>query len=233
MIEDEEFFAWLDGELPADAAAAVEKRVASDPVLAAKAAKHRSLAARMRSAFDPVMEQQLSPPRVQAAEVIDFGARATERERRRGWLGVPQWAAMAATLALGLFAGNLIGRDGTNSPVAVENGHLLAAASLDPALDAGLASAGARDGVRIGLTFRDSAGRICRSFTDAATSGLACREGEEWRIRGLFQAGEGQAGDYRMAAGQDPRLAAMIDETIVGEPLDAAAEKAARDRGWQ
>ena len=43
----------------------------------------------------------------------------------------------------------------------------------------------------------------------------------------------GETGDYRMAAGPDPRLAALIDDTIVGEPLDAAAEKAARDRAWQ
>jgi hypothetical protein len=232
MTEDEEFFAWLDGELSGDAAAAVEARVASNPALVAKATRHRQLTAGLRHAFDPVLDDQLNPPRFQA-EVIDFGARATERERRRGRFGVPQWAAMAAPLALGLVAGNLIGRDGTNSPVAVENGRLLATASLAPALDSSLASAGAEDGVRIGLTFRDSAGRICRSFTAAATIGLACREKDEWRIRGLFQAGEGQAGDYRMAAGQDPRLAALIDEAIVGEPLDAAAEKAARDRHWR
>jgi hypothetical protein len=233
MTEDEEFFAWLDGELSGEAAAAVESRVAADPVLAAKAARHRSLAANMRSAFDPVLEQQSEPPRFQAAEVIDLGARVTERERRRGWFGVPQWAAVAASLALGLFGGSMIGRDGPNSPVAVENGQLLAAASLDQVLDSSLASAGAADEVRIGLTFRDSAGRICRSFTESATTGLACRDGDKWQIRGLFQVGEGQAADYRMAAGQDPRLAALIDDTIVGEPLDAAAEKAARDRGWR
>ena len=36
-----------------------------------------------------------------------------------------------------------------------------------------------------------------------------------------------------MAAGEDPRLADLIDERIAGEPFDAAAEKAARDRGWR
>ena len=119
------------------------------------------------------------------------------------------------------------------SPVTVEGERLIAAAALDQALDTRLASVPAGNGTRIGLTFRNSAGRICRSFTDAAASGLACHEGGQWRLRGLFPAAEGQAGDYRMAAGEDPRLTALIDETIAGEPFDAAQEKAALAADWR
>jgi hypothetical protein len=36
-----------------------------------------------------------------------------------------------------------------------------------------------------------------------------------------------------MAAGDDPRLASLIDESIAGEPFDASAEKAALQRGWR
>ena len=164
------------------------------------------------------------------AEVVDFGARAAERRRSR--FAMPQWAAMAATLVLGLVVGTMIGGR-ANSPVMVEDGRLVAAASLDQALDTRLASAPATDGPRIGLTFRDGSGRVCRSFSGAAASGLACREGEQWRIRGLFQGAEGQASDYRMAAGEDPRLAALIDDTIAGEPFDAAQEQKTHDKGWR
>ena len=48
-----------------------------------------------------------------------------------------------------------------------------------------------------------------------------------------LQGAEGQGGDYRMAAGDDPRLAALIDETIAGEPFDASQEKAAQAKGWR
>jgi hypothetical protein len=75
---------------------------------------------------------------------------------------------------------------------------------LNEALDTELASAPVGD-VRIGLTFRDQSGRVCRSFTQAAASGLACREGDRWQLRGLFAAPEGQGGDYRMAAGDRTR----------------------------
>jgi hypothetical protein len=87
--------------------------------------------------------------------------------------------------------------------------------------------------VRIGLTFRDRMGEICRSFTGSAGSGLACRDGARWRLKGLFAAPEGQSSDYRMAGGMDPNLAALVDSAMAGEPFDGSAEKAARDRGWR
>jgi hypothetical protein len=36
-----------------------------------------------------------------------------------------------------------------------------------------------------------------------------------------------------MAGGMDPNLAALVDSTIAGEPLDAAAERAAKKEGWR
>lgn len=232
MNEDEDFFAWLDGELGGEAADRVAARVAASPELTSRAEQHRKLAAGLRHSFDPVMNAAASPPRFGQAKVVDIGARAAEHRTSR--FAMPQWAAMAATLVLGLVAGTMIGgRGGMDSPVALEGNKLVASAELDRALDDSLASAPTSDGPRIGLTFRDASGRICRSFNEAAASGLACRDGEHWRIRGLFQGAEGQAGDYRMAAGEDPRLASLIDETIAGEPFDEGQEKAALDKGWR
>ena len=83
------------------------------------------------------------------------------------------------------------------------------------------------------MTYRDKAGAICRTFQDDNASGLACRDGGDWRIRGLFQGEEGQASDYRMAAGADPRLMDLVDESIAGEPFDSAQEKAALSHQWK
>jgi len=142
-----------------------------------------------------------------------------------------QWTAMAATLAIGIFVGTRLPQQ-TAAPVQVEAGRLYAAASLNQALDTELASAPEGD-VRIGLTYRDSVGEICRTFTAPAGSGLACRNGSRWQMKGLFAAPEGQASNYRMAAGMDPNLAALVDSTIAGEPLDAAQERAAKAKGWK
>jgi hypothetical protein len=138
---------------------------------------------------------------------------------------------LAAMLAVGIVAGSLV-PDRSTGPVQVQGGRIYAAATLDKALDTQLASAPTGD-IRIGLTFRDRAGRICRSFTGPSSSGLACRDNGHWAVKGLLAAPEGQSNDYRMAGGENPALTNLIDSTITGEPFDAARERAARDRGWR
>lgn len=229
MTEEDEFFAWLDGELAGEQAERVAARVAASPELTASADRHRRLKAELRGAFDPVLRGSV-PPTFEAAKVIEFAARSSGRQRRG--FGLPHWAAMAASLALGLAIGTqFVGR--SQSPVSVEGGQLVASASLDEALERRLAGSPATDGTRIGLSFRDSTGTVCRTFADSTASGLACRDRNQWEVRGLFPAPEGQAGDYRMAAGEDPRLAALVDQTIQGEPFTAAQERAALQRGWR
>jgi hypothetical protein len=235
MISDDIFFAWLDGELEDEEAARVAAQVQSDPDLAARAEQHRAMHRRLKGGFDPVADAAI-PDRLLAAfrqsepEVVDLGAARRSREAR-SWKPLPQWVAIAATLAVGILVGTMVPQ-GSEAPVAVEGGKIYAAAALDSALTAQLASAPAGD-VRIGMTFRDQSGAVCRSFSEAATSGLACRSGARWQVRGLFAAPEGQSGAYRMAAGMDPNLAALIDSTIAGEPFDAAQEESVRNKGWR
>ena len=237
MVEEEEFFAWLDGELPPEEASRIEAEVAASPELSRKAEEHRAMAAKLKGAFGAIAAAPV-PDRIAAAasparqNVVDLGKAREERSGRRS---LPLWtqaAAMAATLAVGVFAGNMLS-GGSVGPVQTENGRLVAGGDLKEALHAQLASAQTGQGPRIGLTYRDKAGAICRTFQDDGASGLACREGGDWRIRGLFQGAEGQASDYRMAAGPDPRLMDMVDESIDGEPFDQNQERAALQHGWR
>lgn len=237
MVDEQKFFAWLDGELSADEAADVERQVAADPEMQRLAEEHRAMAAGLRRAFDTVA----------AAPVPDAIRRAAEPEPSNvvslaSWRDkllrpfaspVPQWAAMAATLVLGIGLGTALNLERGTAPVEVRGGAIYAAGSIDRALDAQLASAGAAGDVRIGLTFRDQSGAICRSFETAASSGLACRDDGSWKLRGLFAAPEGGSTEYRMAAGADPRLMELVDSEIVGEPFDAVQEAEAKQRGWK
>jgi hypothetical protein len=233
MSADEKFFAWLDGELSASEAAEMEGKIAADPQLARLAEQHRAMGARLRSAFDtiaeaPVPEHIAAPLREPAAQVVAFAAVRSGRARRAS---LPQWAAIAATLVAGVLVGTLV-RQPANASLEIDRGGIYAAAALDRALDDQLASAPTGD-IRIGLTFREETGVICRSFTGAEASGLACRDGDRWRVRGLFATPEGQSSEFRMAAGMDPHLAALIDSTMVGEPLDAVEERAAMQGSWR
>ena len=95
MVEEEKFFAWLDGELPPEEAAQVEAEVAADPELSRKAEEHRAMAARLRGAFDMVAAAPL-PDGIAAAvrprdNVVELGKAREEflsqhlRYRRRQW----------------------------------------------------------------------------------------------------------------------------------------------------
>ena len=237
MTADEKFFAWLDGELGASEAAEMESRVAADPELARLAEQHRRLGVRLKTAFDsvataPVPQRLTESARPRRREVVDMAP--WRQALARPFVGpLPQWVAMAAMIAVGLFAGTFIGREIDSSPVALRDGQVYAAGPVDEALETQLAAAPSGGPVRIRLTFRGRSGAICRSFTYGASSGLACRSGDDWQVRGLFAAPEGQAGEYRMAAGMDPNLAALIDSTIAGEPAGAAQERTLKERGWR
>lgn len=240
MVEDEKFFAWLDGELPLEEAARVEAEVAADLRLSRRADEHRAMTAGLRNAFGGVGAQPV-PDRLQATfdqigNVVSLAdARVARRERKAPSIWV-QMGALAATLAIGIYSGNMMtgmqmGR--SSSPIVTEGGRLVASAELEKTLYTHLASMPAVSGSRIGLTFHDRSGAICRTFEYQSTSGLACREGGDWRIRSLFQPPEGQATDYRMASGQDPQLMEAVEAAIDGEPFDAAQEEAAMRNGWR
>ncbi len=235
MIDDETFFAWLDGEPSPDQAAAVEREVAADPRLSALTGEHRAMQAELKGAFAEVADAPL-PGRLRdmvqprPAEVVDFGI----VRRRRGWRiwrSPPQWSAMAAMLVVGILVGTMM-QPRSGSPVQVRNGRIYPSSGLKQALDVQLASLPSNGAVRIGLTFRDRSGAICRTFTDPQASGLACHDRTGWQLRGLFTVPEGQGHDYRMAGGMDPNLAALVESTMPGEPFGAAQEKAARKEGW-
>lgn len=234
-MDDEKFFAWLDNELDAAAAAKVAAQVAADPALQRRAAAHRSLQARLGDAFAPIAAASIPATIFASAErgtIVDLAVAREARSPRLGSPSMAQWAAMAATLVLGLATGSMLDR-GSSSPVESQSGQLVASAGLARALDTRLASAPAATGPRIGLTFRSQDGTICRSFTDVAAQGLACRDGQDWRIRGLFQGAQSATGDYRMAAGADPNLAALIDATVAGEAFDAIEERQALAGNWR
>lgn len=236
MVSDETFFAWLDGELDPTEAARVESAVAGDARLRTMAEQHRGMQSRLKGAFGTLLDAPLPEPILAAvnnppqADVIDI-ADARKRRQAMRWPSVTQWGSMAATLVVGILVGTAFFHRPVSDPVEVRGGKIYAAAALGRALDTELASAPAGD-VRMGLTFRDHGGEICRSFTSAASSGLACRDDRGWQLRGLFAVPPGQSTNYRMAAGMDPALAALVDSTIVGQPFDAAQERAAKDRHW-
>ena len=232
-VSDEMLMAYVDGELGPEERGMVERALAGSPTLREEVERQRMLRSSLGAFYAPVVEEEV-PERLRAmlapepkgAEIVDFAA---ARERRRPVFALPHFAAMAASLAVGVIATQLALAPA--GPVGVEDGALLAQGALAEALETQLASAGAAGDTRIGLTFANREGRICRTFESPAVSGIGCRGDAGW-VLPMTAAGAGAAAtEYRQAS--SPLVMEQAAAMMAGDPLDAAAEAAAKEKGWQ
>ena len=223
-MTDDDLMRFADDEADAVTAAIVTAAIAADPATAARVARYRAQRVAAAAAFDDVLAEPVPDSLLVVLRpmptVTDLTAARAARARR---FAVPQWAALAATLVVGLVAGHVLA-----PPAAAP---LTADAALTRSLDGGVVSE-----IRIAFSYRDRANDFCRVFHDdraAPTAGIACRENDAWRMR-VAAAAPRQATDYRTAAGDlPPAVTATIDATIFGVPLDAVGEASAAKRGWK
>lgn len=230
-IGPEMLMAYVDGELDLVSAKRVERAAAGDPELAAEIARHRALRDQLRSEFDPLASA--APPEALVALLRD-SAKITELHPERRRAPPLRWAmaggAVAAALALGIVIGQ--GLPGTDSGFTTRDGALVARGETARALDAQLAAASPDASTRILVSFRNAEGQYCRAFETRAQSAIACREGGDWQVRTLRAVDAAQATEYRQAGSGSAALMADAQEMMAGEPLDAAAERAAIVGRW-
>jgi hypothetical protein len=232
-MDDPRLMAYLDGELGPAERTEVEQALAGDSGLRSRLEAQRRLRERLAAHYGPVADEEV-PERFRqllggnADNVVDL-ADARERRRRPLWQAA---AALAATLVIGFFVGRLATIE--SGPVALRGGEMIASGELAEALDTQLASAPSPGaGTRIGVSFARPDGSLCRTFEDSALAGLACRGDSAWRIV-MTTAGEGaEAGEYRQAGSANALVLQTAQDLMAGEPLDADAERRARDSGWR
>jgi hypothetical protein len=255
-IPDDMLMAYVDGELSAEERTRVEAAMQSNPEVARRVAEQRKLRTDLRTAFDgvlrePVPERLLAAARGKAsdvsndsargASVSDFATAAQARKdarearatRRWSW---PEWGAIAASLIIGVIVAQFAMRSPGSAPFTSQQGQLLAQGDLARTLSEQLASTqGAGAETSVGVSFRAKDGSYCRSFAmrSTSTAGLACREGNAWRVDVLARTGNEQ-GEYTQAGSALPAAVLnAIEQQIQGEPLDADAEARARESGWR
>ncbi len=224
-IDPETLAAYADGELDPITARRVERAMAEDPALAQEVERHRALTARLRGSF-AALDAQPMPAGVEALfartdNVVAFPARKPAPKPQR-W-----WGAVAASLVAGLLLGQLVPRSG--SDLGFEGGTAVAQGGLARALDTQLASTqGADAPVKIGITFRDRAGALCRTFETGTTGGIACAgDSGPWRVQALQGGGQATTTAYAQAGSPMAAVLEQAQAMAAGDPLDAAGEAAA------
>ncbi|MBP8231700.1 MAG: anti-sigma factor [Rhizorhabdus sp.] len=229
-MTDEEIMAYVDGEmLPLDRLR-FEKRLRTDPALAESVRRHRALRDSVAGHFAPIAQEpvpdRLAATLAQPSNVIALPGRAPAKT---------SYVRAAAALAAALVAGVMLGQqlpDAKKSPVSDRAGILVAQGDLAEALDRQLASAPS-GAYRIGVSFATGTeGRLCRTFVGPAGSGIGCREPSGWTVQRYVAGHRSGGGAYRQAGSAEAAIMAQAQDMMTGEPLDAAAERRARDSGW-
>lgn len=245
-FDTETIMAYVDGECDAVTVKRIEKAMATDTDLTERVANERALREKLSAHYEPVIAQEI-PDRLtslligsaSASGNVDtsFASRKAgqeqhieqaKTEQKRGF-GFAQWGAMAATLAIGVAVGQF-GLGSDSGPFRQADGALIASGPLENALDTQLASAQTdKADYRIGLTFREKSGDVCRSFTGAAVAGIACHEKQQWRLHMAVPAGT--SGDYRQASSGEINQKAA--DMMTGAPLNADDERKLLESGWK
>lgn len=242
-LSDDELLAYVDGEIAEDRRATVEREIAADPVVARRVAAQRALRAKLHQAFDGVLDEPV-PPRLLAAarssSVVHFpGAASRETRRPRH---IARWLAAAASVVLGIFVAQQIGRlAGAGENFASQHGGVVAAGELEDVLSRKLTSEQSpSDRIRVMVSFLADSGDYCRTFVVVdkigSDAGIACREGDVWHVRALesMAGGTRDSGQYRPAATLLPPLIVQaMQASMVGDALDAQGESAARRNDWR
>ena len=150
------------------------------------------------------------------------------------------WTAGIATCAMaaGIVVGLLVAASRDSAPIEAADGRFFARGELSRAISLQFASEEAiGDGVvtRIATTFRDRSGEVCRTFVTYAAepfAGIACREGDEWRIALLAPADT--SGANRSVPEILPKIVQDgIASRIAGATFTPAQERAALHQGWR
>jgi len=242
-FSDETVMAYVDGELDDATRAALEVAMTTDTDLAERVARERRLLARLHSEFDPVLREPMPERLLAAANATSAKARTgniirLKRIPGREW-SWPQWSAIAASLILGVLIAPLLRHEPSEGALGIRDGKVLASGALAHALSEQLAGNQVADApVHVGVSFLSRNGDYCRTFTlreKSTIAGLACREGGGWRLAAMaaMDRATSGSGEYQPAASSlPPAIEQSVDELIVGDPLDAKAEAAARGNGW-
>ena len=175
-----------------------------------------------------------TPPPSRLVETVQ-NAPVSWRWRLQAVLGRHFVARSLVPASATLFAGLIIGmmaRPGGD--LISSQGQMLARGDLAQALDSKLASNGySGEGPRIGISFRDRAGRDCRTFTSGSQAGLACHQQGGWVVTALVAQSPESGSSYRMAGSEMPdAVRRTVEASIQGAPFDAKAEAQARANGW-
>ena len=216
-ISSEALKDFIDGKLPAEEAQGIAAQIASNPDLAAYVEDQKALKSALASPLATGLRR--------LHEIIATGG--------ANWLPV---AIMAIGIALGVL---LAGTFGIATDLRSQDGALIAQGALAHDLSMSLADdeTAVPSAAHVAASFWSKNGAFCRTFLtrgnrQSALAGIACRERGAWRIAIIETVAPIDSAQLKLAA-LPASVRGLMDNLIVGQPLDVRAERQARSQDWR
>jgi len=225
-ITEELLMAYADNQLDATDRSRVEAALQSDPALREKLSKHYLLKAEIDLAFNDIVEEPVPDALTSLLKQEQVENNVTDLAAHRK-AKVHVWqqpamtaAALAVSLVIGVFLGNLGFISGPNQTGVTLSATLADALGSQPALSA-------KGGVTPVASFTNPDGEFCRRFRlnePTPQEGLACRDdGGDWSVLALVPNAEA---DMFRPAGERPLSA--VDQLTEDMTRLSAEEETAR-----
>jgi len=244
-LSPEVLMAYVDGELDPASRREVEAAMASDARIAREIARLKAQRSELEAAFSGVLREPMPESLLDSARTAPTASAVTDlsqvRARKEGarahrW-SPSQWAAIAASVLIGVLVGRVVFGPAPSSDLVARDGRIVAHGRLAAALFERVGTSQA-DGIAIGISYRAKSGEYCRTFatgTQDALAGIACRESRAWRVQALATIPTGTTGAEYRPAGTNlpPAILRALEASIDGEALDAREETDARARSWR
>jgi hypothetical protein len=208
---------FIDGKLSSEEASSIAAKLAGDPELAA------------------YVEDQKAVRAARTAPSVVRLRRLRERIGSSSAAWIPA-GAMAAGIVLGVL---LAASFGIGTDLRGASGSLVAQGELAQALSTRLSSEEAQGNIQVGASFWSKNGAFCRGFTmrggnaESAMAGIACRERGAWRIEIMTAVARDEISFPLVSAALPASVRGVMENLIVGQTLDADAERQARGQGWR
>lgn len=249
-IADEKLSAFLDGELPSDEAAAIEKALETDEALAERLEQLSGVDVLLRGAVD-ALEDKMGVPSENVTDIATAAKPASVMPSVPPQVANDNWWRLPLTASVALVVGVLAGGTMFNSSSSIEQGAQsgvqLASYSADSGLGAFLetATSGEQRAIEGGqaelrLTFLDAQGQPCREFAVTAsastTQAVACRASEKaWNVEiAAVSAPTVSAGEngYRTASAGDDGFGEAVNAMMRSDAFSAEDEADLISKGW-
>jgi hypothetical protein len=207
---------FIDGKLSSEEASSIAAKLASDPELAAYVEDQKAVRAALTA-----------PPIVRLRQWNEKIASSSA-----AWIPA---AAVAAGIVLGVL---LAASFGIGTDLRGASGSLVAQNELAQALSARLSNEETQGNTLVGASFWSKNGAFCRSFAirgnaESAMTGIACRERGAWRIAVMATVAPNEISFPLVSAALPASVRGVMENLIVGQTLDADAERQARSQGWR